>query len=119
VKDWLRAESELLNSAAVEISEADDRVIVRTQVPGFRDKDIEVRVEPHRLAISGKREQIRELKEKEHFSDARSNEVFRMLDLPEEVDPDKVRATLREGTLGVALPKSHPSEKVPVEVKAA
>lgn len=57
LEDWFRAESELLNPMPVEISEAEDQLIVRAEVPGFRDKDIEMRVEPHRLtsAESGNR----------------------------------------------------------------
>ena len=45
LEDWFRAESELLNPTPVEISDADDQVIVRAVVPGLSDKDIEVRVE--------------------------------------------------------------------------
>jgi HSP20 family molecular chaperone IbpA len=46
LEDWFRAESELLNAMPVEITEADDQVIVRAEVPGLSDKDIEVRVAP-------------------------------------------------------------------------
>jgi HSP20 family protein len=116
-EDWFRAESELLSPMPVKISEADDQVIVRADLPGFRDKDIEVRVEPHRLIISGRREEISDrTKRKTLYSERRTDEVCRMLDLPEEVDSEKVKATLRDGTLEVTLPKTHPSKKVPVSV---
>jgi HSP20 family protein len=119
-EDWFRAESELLNPTPVEISEADDQVIVRADVPGFREKDIVVRVEPHRLIISAKREQIRDQrKRKTVYSEKRSDEVCRMLDLSEEIDPDEAKATLQNGTLEVTLPKAYRAKKIPVATKAA
>lgn len=119
-EDWFRAESELLNPVPAEISEADDQVVVRADVPGFTKKDIEVRVEPHRLIISGSREQVHDQKKRKTlYSERRSDEVFRMIHLAEEIDPDKVKATLQEGILEVALSKADPAKKIPAAVKAA
>jgi HSP20 family protein len=121
LEDWFRAESELLNPMPAEISEADDQVVVRADVAAFKEKDIEVRVEPHCLIISGKRKQIHDQKKRRKIlcSERRSDEVFRIIDLSEEIDPDKVRATLQDGTLEVALPKADPAKKTPAAVKAA
>jgi HSP20 family protein len=120
LEDWFRAESELLRPMPVEVSETDDELVVRADVPGFRDKDIEVRVAPHRLIISGKREQIHDQnKRKTLYTEKKSDEVFRTVDLSEEIDPDKVRAMQQDGTLEVVLPKVRPGKKIPVAVKAA
>ena len=74
LQDWFQAEFEFLNPVPVEISEADDELVVRADIPGFRDKDIEVRVEPRRLIIGGKREQVRdEKKRKTVYSERTSN----------------------------------------------
>jgi HSP20 family protein len=118
--DWFQAESELLGPMPVEISDADDELIVRADLPGFREKDIEVRVEPHRLIISGKREQAREQqKQKTIYSDRKSDEVFRLVGLSEGVDPNTVKATLQDATLEVEFPKAHPGRKIPVSTRAA
>src|ERR1035441_3664723 len=74
LEDWFRAESELLNAMPVEITEADDRVIVRAEMPGLSDQDIEVRVAPHRLIITGKREQIRDHEKRKTNNEIRSCE---------------------------------------------
>jgi HSP20 family protein len=109
-----------LSPVPLEVDEANDELIVRADLPGFRDKEIEVRVEPRRLIISGKREQVRdEKRRKTVYSERRSDEVFRTLDLSEEIDPDKVKATLQDGTLEISLPKARPARKVPVSAKAA
>jgi len=119
LEDWLRAESELPNAMPVEITEADDQVIVRAEVPGLSDKDIEVQVAPHRLIITGKREQIRDQEMRKTHSETSSCEVVRMLDLSQEIDPDEVTATVQNGTLEVVLPKAHPGKNIPDAVKAA
>jgi len=120
LEDWFHAESELLNPVPVEISQADDQVVVRADLPGYREKDIEVRVEPRRLVIAGKREEIRdETRRKTFYSERKYSEAFRTVELPESIDPDHVQATLRDGTLEIMLPKARPARKVPPAIKAA
>ncbi|MGH9502852.1 MAG: Hsp20 family protein [Terriglobales bacterium] len=120
LEDWLRAESEMSHSTPVEVEEADNELIVRADMPGLLDKNIEVRVEPRRLIICGKREQSRqENKGRTLYNERKSDLVFRMLDLPEEVDPDHVTANLQDGRLEISLPKARPARKVPIAAKAA
>ena len=47
------------------------------------------------------------------------NEIVRVVDLPHEIDPDKVRATLESEMLTITLPRVNPSTKAPVGNKAA
>jgi len=120
LENWLTAESEMLNPVPVEISTADHELIVSADLPGFRDKDIEVRVAPRCLVISGKREEISDrTKRKTIYSERRSKEVFRMINLPEKVDPENVKATLHDGRLEIDLPKAAPSKTIPITTKAA
>ena len=83
LEDWLFAESELLDGMPVEITETEKKLAVNAGLPGFTEKDIEIRVEPRRLFISGKREEKSENKKKgETVYSERSNQVFRTIDLP-------------------------------------
>jgi len=52
--DWLKAEAELLHPLHLEISEEDNNLNVRAEVPGFSPSELEINVEPRRLTISGK-----------------------------------------------------------------
>ena len=120
MEDWLFAESELFGKMPVELSQTENELTVTAGLPGFTEKDIEIKVEPRRLFITGKREEKSEDKKKgETFYSERSNEVFRAIDLPAEVDPDKVTATLSNGELEITLPKKEIGKKVLVEAKAA
>jgi HSP20 family molecular chaperone IbpA len=118
--DWFLAESEVLGKTPIELSDNDKEFTITAGMPGFTEKDVEIRVEPRRVFITGKREEKSEDKKKgETFYSERSNEVFRTVDLPAEVDPDKVKATLSKGELEITLPKKEIGKKVVVEPKAA
>ena len=119
-QDWFRAESELLAPVPVKVAETDQELHVRAEVPGFTDKDVEVRVEPRRLIICGKKQQTSEQEKGRAASRVeRSDEIVRVVDLPHEIDPDKVRATLENEMLTIMLSKVNPSTKTPVGTKAA
>jgi len=119
-EDWLRAESDILFNVPVDISEEKIELTVRADVPGFGEKDLKVRVAPRCLCISGGGEEAPEQKEeKAVYSRRRSKHIFRLLDLPSEIDPDGVKATIRDGLLEIKLPKVGLGEKVRMVAKAA
>jgi HSP20 family protein len=119
--DWLQAEGELLHPMHVDISETDRALTVRAEVPGFSEKDIEVSVEPRRLSISGKRESGEEKRKgKTVYSERCSDEIFRVVDLPAEVDAasSAVKATYDRGVLTITLPKTERPRGRQVKVEA-
>ncbi|MGA8151339.1 MAG: Hsp20/alpha crystallin family protein [Terriglobales bacterium] len=119
-EDWFRAESELLHPVPLNVTESNGEYIVRCEVPGFDSKDLEVIVEPLRMAISGKREATKDEENGETIcSESRAGRIFKILDLPSIVDPSKVSAALKDGVLIVDLPKVHKAEEVHLEPVAA
>jgi HSP20 family protein len=120
VEDWLLAESELFGRMPVEVTETEKDVTVKAGMPGFAEKDIEIKVEPRRLFISGMHEEKSEDKKKgETVYSERSDQVCRTINLPAEVDPDKVKKTLSKGELEITLPKKEIGKKIAIEQKAA
>jgi len=119
LEDWFRAETELMRRTPMEIREAENRITVRAEVPGFTANEIKVCVQPKWLVISGKSEKTAEEKKEEKtvFSELRSNQFCRELALPAEVDPAKTTATLKDGVLELVLAKAAESKAVDVEVK--
>ena len=117
LEDWLTAERELVRPLPLEVTETDDGLTVRAEVPGFSEKDLKVSLEPRRLVISGKVEESSEQKSGETLSTScRSNEIFHTLELPAEVETAKASAALKQGVLELQLPKSTTAESGPVEV---
>jgi len=120
VENWLRAESELLQPVRLEVSESDDNLTVRAEVPGFNAKELEINVESRTLTITGKHETQEENKKgKTIYSERRAQEILRVVDLPTEVDSSKVNATLKDGILNIELPKAAHAKRARIEPKAA
>jgi HSP20 family molecular chaperone IbpA len=113
LEDWLKAEAEFLTPVPVELSETDADLAVRAEVPGFNEKELEIVAEPERLFITGKTEKKSEEKKKQTlYSEISSNEIFRSIRLPAEIDPEKVSAVLKNGVLEVAMHKAKLDKKV-------
>jgi HSP20 family protein len=118
LENWFRAESELLHPVQIELSESNGNLILKAEVPGFADKELEIALEPRRVAITGKHEAKEERKDEETlYSEIRSNRVLRVLDLPAAVDTEQATATLENGVLELKMPKAAPAKKVEITAK--
>jgi HSP20 family protein len=117
-EDWFLAESELLTPVKFHLSESGEQLIARAEIPGFNRQEIKVSVEPRRLSISGKAE-LREDHPSGKHTDAlgHAHLMFRVIDLPTEVNLSEAKATFNVGTLEVVMPKAAPAKSVRVETK--
>jgi len=119
LEDWFKAESELLHPVHMKVAESDEAVSVTAEVPGFEAKDLEIKLEPTRLTVSGKRETKEEQKKgKTTHQEYCANEILRIVELPAEVDATKAQAKLKNGVLEMQLPKGKPAKTTRIEVKA-
>lgn len=118
-EDWLRAESEVLRPVAIEITESDDVVAVRAEMPGFTADEIKLSLGPRRLIINSRTEKTDEQNTEDTFYEEQiTDEIFRMMDLPAEVDPAKATATYEGGILSLVLPKAGTGEPSHANAKA-
>lgn len=124
LEHWFQAESEMFHPMHLEVVEADKTLTVRAEVPGFSEKDLQISLEPRRLTITGKRESHEEKKTKRTvYAEHCSNQIFRVVDLPQEVDPSAsgVKATYDQGVLTVTLPETERAKgrEIRIEPKTA
>jgi HSP20 family molecular chaperone IbpA len=121
LEHWFQAERELLHPVCTELTESDEAFALKAEVPGFNEKELEINVEPRRVVITGKHEAIskEEKKGKTIRSEIASGEIMRMVELPVDIETDKVTATLKNGVLSLALPKSAKARSVRVKPVAA
>ena len=123
LRDWILAETELVRPISVEVSETETELTVKAGLPGFTEKDIDVRVEARRLFIAGDREEKSEPPKTDNtrviYSEWKANRIFRSIELPAEVDPDKVTATISNGVLQITMAKKEVSKKVTVQAQVA
>ncbi|MBY0320849.1 MAG: Hsp20/alpha crystallin family protein [Reyranella sp.] len=107
---------------AVDIVEKDNAYEVTADLPGFDEKNIEVKLQNGSLCIKGERKSEKEEKKKDyHLTEREFGSFERRFTLPEGVDPDKIEASLKKGVLTVTLPKKPEAQKLAkkIDVKAA
>jgi len=106
LEDWLLAESEVLSPMRIELSHTDSKLQIRANLSEFPHDGIEVRVEPRRLVISGKRGDRREQADGGQRCSETGTDILRLIDLPVEIVADKASAALYNRQLEVILPKA-------------
>lgn len=104
----------------VEIKDTTREIRVTAELPGLEQKDLEVSIVDGALCLKGeKREEHEEEKGDVYRSERRYGAFERMIPLPVEVEPDKIKASYRNGVLKVILPKSKDAQSsrqvIPVE----
>ena len=91
---------------ATDIFETPEALIMRTELPGLTDKDVNVEIENGVITIRGERKAEEETRDKGFLRVERSYGKFvRTFTLPNNVDPDKVGATFENGLLEVTIPR--------------
>ncbi len=91
---------------AMDLVEAGDEYVLRADLPGLSEKDVNIEFEDNVLTISGERKSEHEEKKEGFYRVERSYGSFsRSLTLPEGVDADAVKATFDRGVLEVRIPK--------------
>ena len=109
---WFQAESELLHPVHVRVAETNEAITVRAEVPGFGADDLDIRLEPRKVMIAGKRQAS---EGKAAAFERCSDRILRTVNLSAEVDTTKAVATLKDGVLKLELPKLIVAKKVPIE----
>ena len=110
LNDWLTAERELCLPAS-ELVESDQDYTLSVAMAVFKAKDISVTATPRELIVHAAVEQTRSQKAKTKeervcWSEFRSNDVYRRVELPAEILVDKVSARYEHGLLKITAPKA-------------
>jgi HSP20 family protein len=94
------------NSPRTNLLENGDRFEVQAEVPGISKEDLNIKIQGNYLEISGNRSVDTPDGYKIHRNERGSSTFSRSFTLPDEVDSEKVDATLKDGILYLSLPKS-------------
>lgn len=102
----------------VDVKETENAYVFEADVPGMKEKDIEISLTGNRLTMSGKREEEKREEKETYFATERTYGSFtRSFTLPAGTDAEHVVANLKDGVLTVTVPKKPEVQpkKVPVE----
>ena len=100
----------------VDIYEDEHNIVLKIEVPGIDEKDIDVRIQSNTLTVQGERKIEKEEKE-ENFRrvERQYGSFMRSFTLPSSVDPGQVSARCDKGVLQVKLAKK--AEAKPTQIK--
>ncbi len=104
-----------------EVKETKDAYEFTADVPGIKDKDIEITSTGNRLTVSGKRDAEKQENSETYFLYERSYGSFtRSFTLPDDIDIEHIKAELQDGVLAIAVPKKPEAlpRKITVQVSA-
>jgi len=107
---------------SIEVFDRDDKLVVKAELPGMNEDDIDVSVEDNTLTIKGERKAENEVKEEEYYRCERFyGSFFRAIPLPSRVDAEGIEANYEDGILEITFPKvgEEKSKKIKVSGKTA
>lgn len=107
-----------LPAVDLDLYEEKGEIVAKAELPGLTKEDIEVKITENVLTIKGEKKKEEEVKEKDYYRSERSYGSFmRSLELPREVQAEKIKATFKNGILEVRLPVSEEAKKKEIKVK--
>ena len=100
----------------MDLVETADHYVLRADLPGLSDGDVNIQLEANVLTISGERKAEHEDQQEGYYRLERAFGAFsRSLTLPDGVDPDGIQAHFDRGVLEIRIPK--PEQKKPKTVQ--
>jgi HSP20 family protein len=91
----------------VDVYETADAIVLKAELPGVPREDVDIQVEQNVLTIKGERRSEKEVAEEACYRTERlSGSFLRSFHLPRAVDPEKIKATMKDGVLEVRLAKA-------------
>jgi HSP20 family protein len=102
---------------AINVGASEDQVDVYVFAPGMDPKSLDISLQQNLLTLSGERK-IEAPENAQYYRQERFSGSFRrVLTLPEDVDPDRVNASYRDGVLHIAIQRRETVKPRQIEVK--
>jgi len=102
----------------VDVTDLKNQIVVNAELPGVDLNDLNVNLDGRILTIKGEKKQEKEEKDTHYYRVERSYGSFhRSIELPAEVDENKIDATFQKGVLKVTLNKTNVKETKKIQVK--
>jgi len=101
---------------AVDVYEDPEKLVLKLEIPGVKQEDLDIRLENQTLVIRGERKfEASEKAENFHRIERRFGSFVRTFTLPQTVDTEGVTASTENGVLTISLAKK--AEAQPKQIK--
>ncbi len=103
---------------SLDVAETENELVVRVEIPGMNEKDVDINLSRGLLTISGEKKVEKVENETCHCMESCYGKFSRTVRLPFEVEADKVDATFKNGVLRITLPRSEAAKPKKIEIKS-
>ena len=101
-----------------DIYETEKEIIILADIPGANDKTVDITLEKNVLSITAYIEPMRTSEHDIAYAEYEEGDYQRSFRLSDEIDRDKIEASVSEGVLRLRLPKSQEAATKKITVKA-
>lgn len=104
----------------IDIQDKKDQVVVKAELPGVNEDDVNIEISDSVMTISGEKKQEKEEKEEDkgyYYKESYSGSFTRSFALPAEVLADKAEAEMVGGILTITIPKIQPKQPKKISIK--
>ena len=103
---------------ALDLYFRDGTYTLEVAMPGLEKRDINIEIDGNCLTISGTYAKMEEDNDKRfHYRELRRGSFSRSVTFPENIDSEKVAATLDRGVLKIEIPSLRPAQPQKVAIK--
>lgn len=104
---------------AFDVKDTAEAFVFHADVPGLKEKDVEVQFQGNKLTVSGKRDAEQQKQGETFYTYERSYGSFaRSFTLPDNADVDKASAEMKDGVLTISVPKRAAEKPRNVAIKS-
>jgi HSP20 family protein len=102
-----------------DIYETNNSIVVLTEMPGVSSDGIDISLERRVLTIHGRSAGSEHRGYQQVYSEYSDGDYERVFTLSENIDRDRIEATLKDGVLQLVLPKAEAAKARKIELKSA
>jgi len=103
---------------AVDIYETNDSFVVSADLPGLNKDEIQIDLKDNTLTLKGEKKFEEKVSKDNYIRVERAYGSFvRSFTLPQNVDPEKIKAKYKEGVLKVTIPKKEEAKPKQIKVE--
>ena len=103
----------------VDIYETDDAIVLLTDMPGVDENSVDIMLEKNVLTVNGTVDVESPDNYSLSYAEYESGDYERSFNLSNEIDREKIEATVKHGVLRLHLPKAAPAKTRKITVKGS
>jgi HSP20 family protein len=103
----------------VDICETKDAIVLLADMPGVDEKSVDITLEKNVLTLAGRVAPVAFDGYRAAYAEYEAGDYERAFTLSDEIDRDRIEASVRNGVLRLTLPKAEPVKLRKISVKSA